>query len=664
MSATAEATSAVPVLPRPRGGWRVDGLVGVGYVLAYVLLDWMSYVQPVLKLGITPWNPQAGLTLAYLIFRGPTRAPACVLAAFLAEVLVRGTPAPLPLLLASSAWIGASYALLASLLRRLRLAYQPRTLPAAARIAVSAGVLSLVVATGYVGLFVGAGRLDAGSFTAGAARYWVGDFNGILLVTPLLLAAPSWRASWHDAIARGRECLAQALTLGVAVWLIFGLEGSEQLRFFYPLFVPVIWIALRWGAGGALLGILAVQVGLLVAVQDNQPVVPLLDLQFLMLTLALTGLMLGAAASERADALSRVAAGEAEVRALLATAPDAVLTTDSAGNLRSANPAARRLFGLGDDGPPDRVRLEQLLPRLALGSREGRESIGARRVDGQAFPADVAWVQLQAPAPSGWLAIVRDATDRRRAEAEARERDTVFARAMRFAVAGELASALAHELNQPITAVTSYLRAAQILAKQGPVADARLGETLVKASGEAHRAAGILRRLRDFYLGGTGRPVALSLAGLAADVAQSLEARLRAAGATLEIAVDPAVPTLRIDATRLEIVMQNLLANAVDAVLERDPGSRRIELRGSLAGGLVQIEVEDSGPGVAPESLAMLFEPLNTSKPDGMGLGLAISRSLMRAQGGELAYRRGERLGGALFVIQLPRDAPAVARAS
>jgi PAS domain S-box-containing protein len=453
------------------------------------------------------------------------------------------------------------------------------------------------------------------------------------------------------------------LALGVAVWLIFGLEGSEQLRFFYPLFVPVIWIALRWGAGGALLGILAVQVGLLVAVQDNQPVVPLLDLQFLMLTLALTALMLGAVAAERADALARVAAGEAEVRALLATAPDAVLTTDSSGSLRSANLAARRLFGIDDDAPSMRMPLEQLLPELVLSSRDGRQSVAARRRDGNAFPADVAWVQLEAPAPSGWLAIVRDATDRRRAEAETRDRDTLFARAMRFAVAGELASALAHELNQPITAVTSYLRAAQILVSQGsgPSADSRLGETLVKATGEARRAAGILRRLRDFYLGGAGRPVPVSLAAMAATVADSLDTRLRAIGATLEIAVDAAMPTLLVDATRLEIVLQNLLTNAIEAVAERGPEARHIQLRGSVEGGMVQIEVEDSGPGVAPESLSMLFEPLNTSKPEGMGLGLAISRSLLRAQSGELSYQRGERLGGALFLVQLPLAAQAVA---
>ncbi len=664
MSPYVESGRAAFPAQRSASHWSAEAAIGCGYVLSYILLDWISYVQPVLKFGITPWNPQAGLTLAYLLFRGPTRVPWCVLAAFLAEIVVRGTPAPWHLLAISSAWIGSCYALLAALFRHLHLSYQPRTLPMAARIAVSAGLLSLVVATGYVGLFVATGRLAASSFEASAARYWVGDFNGILLVTPLVLAATGWRDAWAKVALNSQECLLQFGTLAASVWLIFGLEGSEQVRFFYPLFVPVIWIALRWGASGALLGILVIQVGLLVAVQDDQPMVPLVDLQFLMLTLALTGLMLGAAVAERADALSRVAAREAEVRALLATAPDAVLTTDSFGYLRSANDAARKLFALRQDEMTARLHLDRLLPDLSLDSREGRATMSGRGSGGQSFPADVAWVQLEAPAASGWLAIVRDATDRRRAEAETRDRDSHFAREMRFAMAGELASALAHELNQPITAVISYLRASQILAAQRRGADARLDETLVKAFKEANRAAGILRRLRDFYLGRAGRPAPVSLAALCSAVVQSLESQLRAADVDLQVTIDERVPMLHVDATRLEIVLQNVLANAIEAVGERPAGSRCIELRASAPGNSICIEVEDSGAGVPTETLSQLFEPLNTSKPEGMGLGLAISRSLLRAQSGDLSYRRGERLAGALFVIRLPHHRPTEARAS
>jgi PAS domain S-box-containing protein len=655
MAASVEPGHDTHALWTRRAGPAVAGAAwGVGYVLAYIALDWLSYVQPVLKLGITPWNPQAGLTLAFLLLRGPIWMPLSVLAAYLAEIVVRGTPAPAMLLLASSLWIGTCYALLAALLRSLGVNERLRSLQTAARIAMSAGIAAMVVAAGYVGLFVVAGSLDPHKFVASTARYWVGDFNGILLVTPLLLATMHWRGAWPQFVARRSECLAQAVTLVICVWLIFGLEGSDRLRFFYPLFVPVIWIALRWGAGGALLGILAIQVGLILAVQDARPVVPLLDMQFLMLTLALTGLMLGAAVTERADALAQVAAGAAEVRALLATAPDAVLTTDAAGHLRSANHAARSAFGLEKHGELHGVRLTELLPGIALLSREGRATLAAQRPDGATFPADVAWVQLEAPAATGWLAIVRDATDRRLAQAQARERDTLLARAMRFAVAGELASALAHELNQPITALVSYLRAAQILSAPLRESDERLGRTLEKAGHEAERAAAVLRRLRDFYLGGSGKIVPVAIPALFAMLAESFEDRLRADGVTLSLQIEDGLPTLNLDATRLEIVLQNLIGNAIDALAGAASGSRRIELRAARRQEQVVIEVEDSGPGVPTEGLSELFEPLNTSKPDGMGLGLAISRSLVRAQGGELSYRRGGVLGGALFAMSLP----------
>ena len=246
------------------------------------------------------------------------------------------------------------------------------------------------------------------------------------------------------------------------------------------------------------------------------------------------------------------------------------------------------------------------------------------------------------------------------AEAQLRERDTALARAMRFAVAGELASALAHELKQPITALASYLRAAQIMAAPG-AGDERLAVTLDKAVSEAERAGAVLQRLRNFYLGGPGRSTRFSLAEMCGSIAHSLDERLAANEVTLVIDIDAGLPAVETNATHLEIVLQNLLANAIDAVCTQGAARRRIELRARAADGAIVIEVEDSGPGVAPEGLPRLFEPLNTTKPDGMGLGLAISRSLLSAQGGELSYRRGGRLGGAAFVVSIPHATRAAA---
>jgi len=624
------------------------------YLLAYVALDWLSYVQPILKLGITPWNPQAGLTVALLLVRGPVWGVVAAAAPMLAEVVVRDTPAPPGVLLLASLWIGACYSGLAMILRRVGGSEDYRSVRAAAGLVLGAGGVSMLVAGGYVFLLVATGVLPGDSFWRGAAKYWVGDLNGILMVTPLLMTAPTWRRAWPTIRARLAECLAQALALLVTVWFVFDVAQAGVFRIFYLLFIPVIWIALRWGAVGATLGLLTIQVGILVAVQGVAPGVPLVDLQFLMVTLGLAGLMLGATVRERADALVRVATSEAQVQALLATAPDALVTGEPGGRILSANRVARTLFGLPRDGALGEARIDRLLPDLEIDATERRATLTARRTDGSEFPADVAWVNLESPAPRGWVVVIRDASERIDAEARRRERDSVFAKAMRFAVAGELSSVLAHELNQPITAMTSYLRAAQLLCESGGVEQQRLGETLAKSSREATRAASILRRLRDFYAGKAGELGHVSAGALLEAVQQSLAARCRAADVVLDIEVDPTVPEIRSDPMGLEIVLQNLVSNAIDILSEIRATRRQIGVRVQVEGDVVLFAVEDSGPGVPVEILPQLFEPLNTSKPDGMGLGLAICRTLMRAMGGDIAYRRGAWLGGARFEVRVP----------
>jgi C4-dicarboxylate-specific signal transduction histidine kinase len=131
---------------------------------------------------------------------------------------------------------------------------------------------------------------------------------------------------------------------------------------------------------------------------------------------------------------------------------------------------------------------------------------------------------------------------------------------------------------------------------------------------------------------------------------------LRRVGASLATHIDSSLPTLKADATQLEIVLHNLLSNAIDAVTQVQRPWRRIELNAQRQGECVVVRVEDSGPGIASQVLAKLFEPFVTSKPDGMGLGLAISRSLVRARGGDLTFERSRRLRGACFVVRIPID--------
>src|SRR5690606_17480272 len=436
------------------------------YVVGYVAFDWITYVQPVLKLGITPWSPQAGLTVAYLFWLGPRWAPFTALAAFLSELLVRDAPAGWVPHALASLWIAGSYAALAAL-RGPALAREAlETLASAVRFLVAAITAALVAAVGYVGCFLLTETLPVSAALSSLLRYWIGDVNGILMLAPLLLVLPRIRDAWRTLREGWSVALTQSLVVAMFVWLLFGLDVTEEQRILYPLFVPMIWIAVRWGAVGALLAALAIQIGMVVAMRGTPPAAPLLDLQVLNLTLAITGLLLGVAVTERA-----------------------------------------------------------------------------------------------------------------RARAEAQERDRQLARAMRFAVAGEMASALTHELNQPITALVSYLQASQIMSGPVPGTDHRLTQTLEKATREAIRAAEVMRRLRDFYQGtGPPMPGPADAVDCCASVLDLLQPRLRQRGVNARLTHTPHLPQIAAERTQIEMVLHNLVTNAVDALGATAAGVREVQV--------------------------------------------------------------------------------------
>jgi two-component system, LuxR family, sensor kinase FixL len=634
-----------------------NGSFGVAYVLAYVALDALSYVQPLLKLGITPWNPDAGLTLAFLLHRGWRQAPWAAVAALSAEVWVRGAPAPWFVLICASVIIGGGYGLLAVALTRRGLDPLLASRRAALEFSAGAALTALAVSGGYAATFVVAGILPVGSAEDAIARNWVGDLNGILTLTPLLLAAPLAPRALLALRQHGFLIAFQAVGLVALMLLLFSVRPMGDLPLAYVLFAPVIWITLTWGVIGASVATLFIQICLIAAAAPYPSGSSLVEIQYFLVTLALTALLLGAVLAERANALARVAAGEAEQRALLAAAPDAVLTTTLEGQITSANLAAQRLFGTTDFAILG-TNMLHWLPELDLRHALERRRLRGRRGDGESFPAEMACVRLDPPARAGYLLIARDMTEHDEAQTQLRERDTALSRAMRFALAGELATALTHELNQPITALVSYLRAVEILAAalEGP--DARVHETLGKATREALRASDILKRLRDFYRGGALNVTMIDMQVLVADVVSAFSDRAARLGVefTQDIRVTRQISTDRI---QLQMVLHNLLTNALDALSDTAPGSRHVYITATTEGERLRLMVEDTGCGVLPEIRSHLFEPFVTSKFDGMGLGLAISRSLLRSQGGELrldasgAAASGDACG-ARFLVELP----------
>lgn len=223
---------------------------------------------------------------------------------------------------------------------------------------------------------------------------------------------------------------------------------------------------------------------------------------------------------------------------------------------------------------------------------------------------------------------------------------------LRLAAAGEMAGALAHELNQPLTALSAYGTACEQLLEQGETGE-RLRETIRRMVAESFRAADVVRRLRDFFRTGATRLEPIVLADLLATAVAPFAAKADRQG--VELAVDPVPPwALLADRLQLEVVLRNLLSNAFDAVAGQPAGQRRISVSTHAeGGGQVCVRIEDSGPGISPGMAAQLFEAFQSSKANGLGLGLVISRAIAEAHGGNLWAEVSEH---GLFKLVLPTE--------
>ena len=223
---------------------------------------------------------------------------------------------------------------------------------------------------------------------------------------------------------------------------------------------------------------------------------------------------------------------------------------------------------------------------------------------------------------------------------------------LRLAAAGEMAGALAHELNQPLTALSAYGTACEQLLERGETGE-RLRETIRRMVAESFRAADVVRRLRDFFRTGATRLEPIALAELLAAAVSPFAAKAQQHG--VELVVDPASPhALLADRLQLEVVLRNLLTNAFDAVVDQPPGQRRVRLSAYTEGaGRVCVSIEDSGPGLSGAAAARLFEAFQSSKKSGLGLGLVISRAIVEAHGGSL---RAEVADHGLFKMVLPTE--------
>lgn len=370
-----------------------------------------------------------------------------------------------------------------------------------------------------------------------------------------------------------------------------------------------------------------------------------------------------------ASALTSPPVSEAHLRSILATVPDAMIVIDEIGTILSFSAAAETMFGYCE-GEVLRQNVKMLMPSPLREEHDGylrnyletgrRKIIGIGRIttamrrDGSTFPIELSVGEAFVEGQRIFTGFIRDVTERQEAQLRLHELQSELAHVGRVSEMGTLASALAHELNQPLTAVANYCESARDLLKADPDRGTleMLREALDDAAQQAVRAGQIVRRLRDFMSHGHSERQLESLSKLITE-ANAL-ALVGSREHDIDVRVELRAKTREVFIDRIEIqqVMVNLIRNAMDAMIGAD--ERRLTIRTEDAeNAMVLVTIEDSGSGISETIAGQLFQPFVTSKESGMGIGLSICRSIVEAHGGRIWFERREG-GGTIFRFTLP----------
>ncbi|MBC5785430.1 MASE1 domain-containing protein [Ramlibacter sp. USB13] len=511
----------------------------------YMAFAWISFVHPMRGLNITPWNPQAALAVA-LLFVKAGAWPVVWMAGACAEAIIGTERLPPAAVIVSTAAMTAGSATIAAGLRR----WLGSDFPVIAR---QSALVFLALAAGgaLLAAFLRAGALWAVGVVpferipAVVHRAAIGDGVGLVVTLPVLLALASAKLrSLTHSMLRTPECWVIASVTVAAVVSVFHQAPQDQFKYFYVLFVPVVWASTRFGAIGAIWAAALVQALLIAALQFGH-YLPLTVFEFQLLVAAFTctGVLLGAIVDEK----------------------------------QAAEEALRK--------------------------------------------------------------------------------------SLRLAAAGDMAAALAHELNQPLTAMGTYARASQVLARRlGPHDETARGmlEIADKLALEAARAGDMVNRLRRFFRERATDLQVTPLTDLLREAMRSQSARARALRVQLSGTEGDPLPSVLVDPVQISVVLRNLLANAIEAASDprRPPDAPRwVRLQAHRQGTEVVVTLLDSGEGLTPEQARDIFDAPASSKPGGMGIGLAISRAIVEAHAGRLWAEPG---AGGRFHFTIPFDTGAV----
>lgn len=360
---------------------------------------------------------------------------------------------------------------------------------------------------------------------------------------------------------------------------------------------------------------------------------------------------------------------EAHLQSVLDTVPDAMIVIDTRGVMHSFSAAAERLFGYSAEQAigrnvnmlmpePYRSQHDGFLARyLATGERRiigiGRIVVGERK-DGSTFPMELSVGEMRSGERRFFTGFIRDLTERQETQQRLQDVQAELIFMSRFTALGEMASTLAHELNQPLTAAASFLNGARRLLAAGPGLDrALVSHAIDEAADQMLRAGQIIKRLREFVARGESDRQREDLRKLIEEASALALVGVKQTGTQVSFDFDAATGTVLVDKIQIQQVLLNLMRNAIEAMEDGDRREMTVSTR-VLDPETVEVAVIDTGCGIAPEVLAKLFQPFVTTKRQGMGVGLSISRTIVESHGGRL-WAEPNPEGGTVFRLTLKR---------
>lgn len=460
-------------------------------------------------------------------------------------------------------------------------------------------------------------------------------------------------------VAAALACLGMA-GLELAILALFGALPA------YLLFAPVVCGAAVMGGRGAGLMTTALALALTMTIGLGGDAMGAGVFALLGVGVSLAGDWVFRARRDGERASHVLAEREAHLRSIYDTAPDALIVIDRHGIVQSFSAAAERIFGwsasevLGRD-------VKMLLPEPFREAHQGyvdsymrtgkariigigRIVVGQRK-DGSTFPLELAVGEVRSERGRFFTGFLRDLTERQAREARLQELQSELVQMSRLTAMGEMASALAHELNQPLSAIANYINGARRLMERAGGGDERVSDALDKASAQALRAGEIIRRLRDFLGRGEPERGVHALPKLVREACALALVGAKERGVRMSYDFDARANFVLADRVPVQQVVINLVLNAIDAMA--DQPKRELKIATSLGeDGFAVVSVSDTGAGIDPAAADRLFQPFVTTKSKGMGVGLSISRTIVESHGGRI-WTEPNPGGGAIFRFSL-----------